>query len=116
MANYTNYSKEYKAQQERMKNLSTEERRRIASKGGQATKLNYNRKKTLKDLLVEAMEMKNDKTGNENAIDVVLAQIAKAQAGDTKAAEFVRDTMGQRPAENVSMQVELPEFVDDLKE
>lgn len=103
----------------RLNKISTSEAQAIRSKGGKASKLAYDRKKLLKDLMLEALEMKDEKTGLENAVALTLAQIERAKqkgADGNKGYEIVRDTIGQKPMENVSMQVELPEFVNDLEE
>lgn len=34
---------------------------------------------------------------------IMIAQVQKAMKGDTKAAEYVRDTIGQKPVDNVIM-------------
>lgn len=34
---------------------------------------------------------------------IALAQLRKAMAGDTKAAEFIRDTSGQKPSDRVEL-------------
>jgi hypothetical protein len=50
---------------------------------------------------------------------ILIAQIQKAMKGDTKAAEYVRDTMGQRPVDSVDMTMNLPVFFegeDELEE
>lgn len=39
---------------------------------------------------------------------MMMAQVMKAIKGDTKAAEYVRDTIGQKPVDNVEMSHELP--------
>lgn len=39
---------------------------------------------------------------------IMIMQLQKAMKGDTKAAEYVRDTIGQRPSDKVEMKHELP--------
>ena len=81
--------------------------------------MKYEKKKLLKDLMEEALEMIDKDTGVANAVALTLAQIERAKqisAEGNKAFEIVRDTIGQKPVDNVSMQVDLPEFVEDLKE
>ena len=34
---------------------------------------------------------------------ILIAQIQKAMKGDTKAAEYVRDTIGQKPSDNINV-------------
>ena len=105
--------------QGRLGRVDAEERQRIAKMGGQALKLRYERKRLLKDLMLDGLELIDDETGLQNAIVLTMAQIERGkQAGaeGNKAYEVIRDTIGQKPSENVSMQVEMPEFVNDLKE
>lgn len=112
-------NEKWKNNKGRIKKMNASERQAISSKGGQALKLAYNRKKLLKDLMFEALEMKDEETGLENAIALTLAQIERAKqkgADGNKGYEIVRDTIGQKPSENVTMQVDLPEFVNDLEE
>lgn len=50
---------------------------------------------------------------------ILIAQVNKAMKGDTRAAEYVRDTMGQRPTESIDMSMNVPvmfEGEDDLEE
>lgn len=50
---------------------------------------------------------------------ILIAQVQKAMKGDTKAAEYVRDTIGQKPGENVELSMNLPVFFegeDELEE
>lgn len=39
---------------------------------------------------------------------ILLAQIKKAMGGDTTAAVYIRDTIGQRPGESVDVNMKLP--------
>jgi len=41
---------------------------------------------------------------------ILIAQIQKAMKGDTRAAEYVRDTIGQRPTEKVEADFIIPVF------
>lgn len=43
---------------------------------------------------------------------VSLAMIQKAMKGNVRAAEWVRDTAGQKPVENMNMNMNLPVFFD----
>ena len=50
---------------------------------------------------------------------ILIAQIQKAMKGDTRAAEYVRDSIGQKPSESMNMAVNLPVFFegeDNLEE
>lgn len=37
---------------------------------------------------------------------IMLAQVKKAMKGDTKAAEFIRDTIGQKPGNSVALSLD----------
>ena len=43
---------------------------------------------------------------------ILIAQIQRAMKGDTRSAEYVRDTIGQRPTENMNMTVDMPVFFE----
>lgn len=50
---------------------------------------------------------------------ILIAQVQKAMKGDTRAAEYVRDTIGQKPTDSVDMNMNVPvlfEGEDDLAE
>lgn len=83
-----------------LKRLTSEEARKNGSKGGKKSVEVRRRKKLLKELLEEALE-KETRTGNM-AIDITNALIKKAKKGNVKAYEVIRDTLGQKPAENVN--------------
>ncbi len=48
---------------------------------------------------MDGMDGKNMTVGQA----IALAQLRRAMAGDTRAAEFIRDTSGQRPSERVEL-------------
>jgi hypothetical protein len=43
---------------------------------------------------------------------MMIAMIQKAMKGNVKAAEWVRDTAGEKPVENMNMNMNLPVFFD----
>ncbi len=43
---------------------------------------------------------------------ILIAQVQKAMKGDTRAAEYVRDSIGQKPTENMNMSMNLPVFFE----
>lgn len=50
---------------------------------------------------------------------ILIAQVQKAMKGDTRAAEYVRDTIGQKPTDSVDMNMNVPvmfEGEDELEE
>lgn len=88
------------ANEKNLKRLTSEEARKNGSKGGKKSVEVRRRKKLLKELLEEALE-KETRTGNM-AVDITNALIKKAKKGNVKAYEVIRDTLGQKPVENVN--------------
>lgn len=85
---------------------SPEERSRIARMGQIASTEAKRRKKTFREAMEAILEKEVlDKNGNK--IDLLTAisakQIEKADKGDTKAFEVIRDTIGQKPVERVEI-------------
>ena len=85
---------------------SPEERSRIARMGQIASTEAKRRKKTFREAMEAILEKEVlDKNGNK--IDLLTAisakQIEKANKGDTKAFEVIRDTIGQKPVERVEI-------------
>ena len=98
---------------------SKEEVRKNSSKGGKASGLVRAQRKAMKECLLEllSMPMKHGPlTGPVGAIEdfknanvsvrerIVLAMATKAAKGDVKAAEFIRDTIGEAPVQEVKVQ------------
>ena len=117
--------------------LTPEEAREQGRKGGiasgKARRERRQMRETLQLLLdmpmkagksVDVEEIKNYAKLKGKNISVqeamLIAQVQKAMRGDTKAAEFIRDTAGQKPVENVDMNVnKLPIVIcneDDLED
>ena len=111
------------------------EQREIARKGGIASGKARREKRALKDTLEEllAMPMKDGKSADLEQIKsiagvkgknitmqeaIMLAMLDKAVKGDLKAAEYVRDTIGQKPDSRMNIDMNLPvlfEGEDDLE-
>lgn len=113
--------------------MTPEERKENGRKGGFASGEAKRKKKALKDRLEILLEMpmKNGKEADIDAIKnfaaikgknitvqdaMMIAQIQKALKGDTQAAVFIRDTVGQNPATRVEMEVEPVVIVNDILE
>ena len=107
---------------------STDEARSIGRKGGIASGKARREKKALKETLEELLSMPLhkgvqcdlDKIKNIAALKgknitmqeaIMLAMLNKAAKGDVRAAEYVRDTIGQKPIDNMNMNVDLPVFI-----
>jgi len=70
-------------------------------------------KKKLSELLKKQLEKQN-KNGS-NAEEICQALIIQAKTGNVKAFETIRDTIGEKPTDNINAQVIAPTFIDDLK-
>lgn len=106
-------------------NMTPEERRENGRKGGIASGEAKRAKKAMRERLEILLEMpmKSGKGADIEAIKnfaalkgknitvqdaMMIAQIQKALKGDTTAAAFVRDTAGQRPTEEISLEGAVP--------
>lgn len=80
--------------------LSESEQREIRSKGGKASVKKRQERKTMKEMLNFLLQQDiTDKKGNKkNTLEAVMvAQIREALKGNTKAIQFIRDTIGEMP-------------------
>lgn len=114
-----------------------EERREIAKQGAAASNKAQARRKSQKELFLTALTIgtqgkkktkditKINKTLEEIAEQepityeekIIIKQILRAAAGDTKAAAYIRDTIGEKPAENVEIIHDIsPEEAEQLRE
>ncbi len=77
--------------------LTEKEQRKISQKGGRISAKRRAERKTLKEELLLLLS-----TGNtQNKISIAL--IEQAQRGNTKAYEIIRDTIGEKPKENIDV-------------
>lgn len=115
---------------------SEDEARRRGRAGGIASGKARREKKMMRETLdmLLSMPMKNGKFADVENIRsfaalkgknisvqeaILIAQVQKAMKGDTRAAEYVRDTIGQKPTDSVDMNMNVPvmfEGEDDLEE
>ena len=84
------------------------EQREIARKGGQASAAKRAERKTFREgLLLLLNEPLKDKSGavtDKTTQDAVIAGLVKrAISGDVRAAEFIRDTIGEKPVQDVKV-------------
>lgn len=103
---------------------SKEEARKRGRAGGIASGKARREKKLMRETLevILSMPMKNGKNADVESIRsfaalkgknisvqeaILIAQVQRAMKGDTKAAEYVRDTVGQKPSDNVVMSGEV---------
>lgn len=107
--------------------FTREQRKESGRKGGLATAEKRRKQRDMREILQSFLSMPltdgayklpeqfkslaelaeaNDSGNVSLAAAIVLAQITSALTGDTKAAEFVRDTAGQKPVDKLQAQVE----------
>ena len=96
-----------------LRRLSSEEARRNGRKGGLASVENRRRRKTLKELLLIALEAEH-KAGETNAEALVAKAIQQAIAGDARARDFVRDTIGEKPTDVIETREKTPEGMAEM--
>jgi phage/plasmid primase-like uncharacterized protein len=79
---------------------STEEQREIRSKGGKKSGEKRRELKTMREMLnyLLAKEITNNKGEKATTLEAVMvAQIKEAMKGNTRAVQFIRDTIGEMP-------------------
>ena len=108
------------AGKDNLKTPSSAEARSNGRKGGIASGKKRREKKAMKDTLADllSMPLKDGKSADVETIKnlaalkgknitvqeaIMLAQIQKAMKGDTKAAEYIRDTSGNKLKEGVEL-------------
>lgn len=79
--------------------LTEDEQRELSRKGGIASGEARRKRKTLKEELLLLLSQDNFQE------KISLALLQKATTGDTKAFEVIRDTVGEKPKENIDLAV-----------
>lgn len=90
------------ANEQNLKPLTTDKAREIGRKGGIKSGETRRKRKTLREELLALLA-----TGN-NQNKMSLAMIEKALKGDTKAFEVIRDTIGEKPKEELDIGQDKP--------
>lgn len=106
------------ANEQNLKSLAdrtTKEKREIAKKGGKASGKARREKATIKKYLQMLLE-EGDFNGKNGAEAIASSAVHKAIHGDVKAMAFVRDTVGEKPVENVQIAKVDQEAIDDINE
>jgi hypothetical protein len=110
-----------------------EEAKKNGQKGGIASGKARREKKAFKETLEAILSMPMQKGKNIDINDIknfaeikgknitvqdaiMIGQIQKAMKGDTKAAEYVRDTLGQKPTDNIALDMTPVVIKDDVDE
>lgn len=82
--------------------LTPEERKQKASNAGKASVKARRKKKELRTLLELALSQpQTENPDNDNYMGITLALMNKALNGDVRAFETIRDTIGQKPVDQV---------------
>ncbi len=84
--------------------LTEAEQREIRSKGGKASVKAKKERKTMREMLKYLLEqdIQNSKGEKKSTLEAIMvAQLKQALKGDTKAVSFIRDTIGEKPIDNV---------------
>ena len=112
--------------------LTSDELRSRAKKGGIASGKARREKKLFRETLetILSMSMKDGECVSVDDIKsfanikgqnisvqeaIIIAQIQKAMKGDTRAAEYVRDSIGQKPSDKVQLEADVS-MSDKMKE
>ena len=94
--------------------LSSEEAKRMGSLGGKRSVEVKREKKLLRELLEEALSKNTD---SENKyVSITAALIREAEKGNVKAYETIRDTLGQKPKENISVGVSYEDYIKKVED
>lgn len=95
-----------------LQTLSPERRREIASMGGKKSQEINAKRKTLKEYLELALAIE-DEEGTDKYTKIVKALINEAEDGNVKAFETIRDSIGQKPKEEIEQKQEIKVVMDD---
>lgn len=95
-----------------LQTLSPERRREIASMGGKKSQEINAKKKTLKEYLELALAIE-DEEGTDKYTKIVKALINEAEDGNVKAFETIRDSIGQKPKDEIEQKQEIVVKMDD---
>ena len=86
--------------------LTPEERQKRASKAGKASVKARQERKTIKERLLLALELK-DSRGMTKAEQMALSMIEEAIGGDVRAFVAIRDTVGEKPKDEIEIEGKL---------
>ena len=92
--------------------MSPERKREIQSMGGKKAREVIQKKKTFKEYLEMALALEDDE-GTDKYTKIVKALINEAEDGNVKAFETIRDTMGQKPKDEVEQKQEIKVVMEE---
>ena len=90
------------ANEQNLKRLSSKEARELGRKGGKASVEARRKRKTLREELLALLETEDYQK------KISLAMLHEATAGNTKAFEVIRDTIGEKPKDKVEIDQDKP--------
>ena len=123
------------ANEENLKPFTSEQSREKAvingRRGGIASGKSKREKKAMKDTLSDllSMPLKSGKAADVESIQslasvkgknitvhdaIMIAMLQKAMAGNVKAAEYIRDTIGEKPKNDMSVEIKKSEKLEDI--
>lgn len=85
---------------------SKDEAKKRGQKGGLKSGEARRQKKALRERLELLLQAKGDESGCEAADLICMALIEKARAGDVRAFEVIRDSIGEKPTEKIKTDVQ----------
>ena len=89
-----------------------------AVRAGQESQAQHLRKKTFREEFeLELAAIIKDNHGNETTVKnaITKAAVAKALKGDLRAQEFIRDTIGEKPADNIVLMTADPDIIKEVE-
>lgn len=98
----------------RFDQMSPEKHKEASRNGGIKSGDSKREKKMLREYLEIILSMQDDE-GEDRYTKISKALIDKAEDGDTKAFEVVRDTLGQKPIDKLNMNANLS-YEEKIKE
>lgn len=80
-----------------------EEAREIGRRGGKKSAAKRKERKALRDELLYLLSETDKETGETHQMSISTALIQAAEKGNVKAFEIIRDTIGEKPVDNVNI-------------
>lgn len=93
---------------ENLQRLTSEKAKKIGSIGGKKSAEAAKKRKTMREMLDYLLTQPAAKKKDIDTLEAILvAAIKKAQKGNIKAMEFIRDTVGEKPVDRLSGNINL---------
>lgn len=93
---------------ENLQRLTSEKAKKIGSIGGKKSAEAAKKRKTMREMLDYLLTQPAAKKKDVDTLEAILvAAIKKAQKGNIKAMEFIRDTVGEKPVDRLSGNINL---------